>query len=93
MQLLFFVAVGAALLAVVFAMQNTSLITIQFFGWQFDGSLALVLLVVFALGFLTSFLLSLPAMMKRTWTIRHQQRKIEELEAQHKTATQVSDPS
>jgi len=93
MQLLFFVAVGAALLAVVFAVQNTSLVTVQFFSWQFDGSLALILLVAFALGFLTSFLLSLPAMMKRTWTIRQQQRKLEALEAQTKNATHISDPS
>jgi len=80
MQLFLIVATIMAILAVAFALQNTVPITVSFLLWQFEGSLALVLLATLALGVLMSLLVSTPAMIKRKRTISNQKKKIQELE-------------
>ena len=74
------VALGLAILTVVFALQNTIPVGVTFLVWKFEGSLALVLMLTFALGVLVSLLLSIPAIVKRRSAIANQTRKIEELE-------------
>jgi len=81
MQIFLFIALFIAVLAVVFAVQNTAPALVSFFVWEFNGSLALVLLVSLAVGALISFFFSLPANIKTRWTIRQQRKKINELEA------------
>jgi hypothetical protein len=49
--------------------------------WQFQGSLALSLLVALAAGALASFFASLPAIIRGRLTLRSQRKKITELEA------------
>ena len=80
MQLFLIVALGLAVLTVVFALQNPIPVSVAFFGWGFEGSLALVLLLTFALGVLVSFLISIPAILKRRSAVSNQQKKIDELE-------------
>jgi putative membrane protein len=81
MQIFLFFALFIAVLAVVFAVQNTASTIVSFFIWKFNGSLALVLLVSLAAGALISFFFSLPTNIKTRWTIRQQRRKMNELEA------------
>jgi uncharacterized integral membrane protein len=45
---------------VIFALQNVDVVTLKFFSWQFDGSLALIVLVAAAMGVITSLLIVLP---------------------------------
>ena len=52
------ILLGAA--AVVFALQNTAVITISFFTSHLEGSLALILLVSVAVGIVISLLIVLP---------------------------------
>ena len=52
------IVLGAA--AVIFALQNVTVVTLSFFSWHFDGSLALILLVAVAVGILISLLIVLP---------------------------------
>ncbi|MDP6776078.1 MAG: LapA family protein [Candidatus Latescibacteria bacterium] len=73
MQIYLIIALVVAILSVVFAVQNTAPVTVSLLGWKFESSLALVLLVTFALGVVTSLLVSIPAMVKR------RRRKIREL--------------
>ena len=80
MQLFLIVALGLAILTVIFALQNPIPVSVAFFGWEFEGSLALVLLLTFALGVLVSFLISIPAILKRRSGVSTQTKKIEELE-------------
>lgn len=47
-------------LSVVFALQNIAVITVTFFSWQFQGSLALILLMAVGMGIVISLLLVLP---------------------------------
>ncbi len=58
---------GAA--AIIFALQNISPVTVAFFDWQFEGSLALILMLAMGVGILVSFLLALPDMMKKSFHI------------------------
>ena len=46
--------------SIVFALQNIVVVTLTFFSWQFQGSLALVLLLAVAMGIVISLLIVLP---------------------------------
>jgi len=80
MQLQLIVAIIVAILAVIFALQNSVPITVSFLGWKFESSLALVLLITLALGILTSLLFSIPSMIKRKRMISNQDKKIQKLQ-------------
>lgn len=80
MAIFFFVAFLIALFTAAFAWQNPGVVTLKFFKWHFDGSLAFVCLAIFALGFLANFLLSMASVFRYRWTIYNQKKKIKELE-------------
>jgi uncharacterized integral membrane protein len=80
MQSFLIAALGLAILTVIFALQNAIPVGVTFLVWKFEGSLALVLMLTFALGVLVSSLVSIPAMVKRRSAISNQKKKIEELE-------------
>ncbi len=82
MLIFILIALIIAIIAVIFALQNAITITVSFFIWQFDGSLALILLLTLALGFLISFFSTLPALIRRSWTIAGQKRKLAAIEKQ-----------
>ena len=81
MQLQLIVAIIVAILAVVFALQNTVPIIVSFLTWRFESSLALVLLITVALGVIMSLLVSVPSKIKRIKLISSQKKKIQELES------------
>lgn len=81
MQLSLIFALIIALLAVIFSVQNTEPVTINFLFWTFQGSLALILMITLATGVIVGFLTSSPSMLKSRSTISTQKKKIAELEA------------
>lgn len=66
--------------AVAFSLQNSEPITINFFSWTFQGSLAIVLLTALACGVVLSVIASLPSFIKKSRLIAQQQRTIAQLE-------------
>jgi uncharacterized integral membrane protein len=80
MQGFLIVALAIALVTVVFSLQNTSYVVVNFLFWKVQGSLALVLLVTFTLGAAASFLLSLPYRVRTGRTIARQNKTIQELQ-------------
>ena len=80
MQIFLFFALIIAVLAVFFALQNSDPATVKFAVWEFNSSLAFVLLLAMLAGALISFLFSLPSNMKARWTIRQQRKKLGEYE-------------
>lgn len=80
MQAFLILALLTALVAVVFAVQNTTRVTVDVFAWQVQGSLALVLLVTLAVGVGIGILGSLPTLIRRSWKISSQNKRINELE-------------
>ena len=65
MRLFVISALVVAFLAILFALQNTNLVTIQFFIWNYRQSLALVLLGTLAIGVVIGLLVSFPAILRR----------------------------
>jgi uncharacterized integral membrane protein len=78
---MFFAAMLAAIISVVFAMQNNVPVTVTFLFWRFDSSLAMVLLLALALGATTVALLAAPSSLRRKWQLGRQKKHIAELEA------------
>ncbi|MGB6121797.1 MAG: LapA family protein [Bacteroidota bacterium] len=92
MQIFLLVSLLIAALAVVFALQNTEMITVNFLFWSFQGSLALVLLTALATGAVASSFASLPSLFKANWTIGSQKKVIEELEGRIAELTPQIEP-
>ena len=65
MQLYLIIALIIAILSVVFAFQNAGPVEVNVLGWKFESSLALVLLLSFALGVFVSLLVSIAAGIRR----------------------------
>lgn len=72
------VALILAILVVVFALQNTAVILVTFLVWKLEGSLALVLLLAFALGVIVSLLVLLPRIIKKDFMVSGQKKKTDE---------------
>ncbi len=80
MQILIILALLIALIAVIFALQNTALVTVSFLVWKFDGSLALVVLLALLTGVLISILASTPSIIKNRLGTSGRNKKIKDLE-------------
>ncbi len=70
-----------AVVAVLFAAQNSSIVTVQFLSYFFQQSLGVVILVGFVSGILASLLGYLPSFLRGHWRIRRYNRQISELES------------
>jgi len=70
-----------AIVAVFFALENTAIITVSFFGYGFSGSLALFLLAAVGLGLLLGVLLMTPGRIKSSLSNRRHRKKISTLES------------
>ena len=88
MVLLVIIGLIMAIVAVLFALQNAALVTINFGIWELEQSLAVVLIGTLGLGIIISTLLSLPTIFKRGWQNSQQQQKIESLQRQLKAKNQ-----
>ncbi|MHB8133624.1 MAG: LapA family protein [Anaerolineaceae bacterium] len=64
MQVFLVFALLISLFAVVFAVQNTAIVTVSFLMWDFNNSLAVVILLTVFTGVLISILMSLPGWIK-----------------------------
>lgn len=79
-----------AILAVLFAFQNAAVVTINLGVWQWEQSLAIVLIVTLGLGIIISILLSLPTILKRGWQNSQQKSQIAELRAKLRSTNQAT---
>lgn len=73
-------ALAIAILAVIFALQNTAAVTLSLFVWQVSGSLSLVVLVTLVIGVLIGWLFATPSLIKSTFQGSDQRKRISELE-------------
>jgi lipopolysaccharide assembly protein A len=81
--MLFFLIIGLLLgaVAVIFALQNITTISVTFFTWQVDGSLALILMLAIVAGVLISILVSIPEVIRthmRISGLKKQNKKLED---------------
>lgn len=73
-------AVIFAILAVIFASQNTAAVTITFYGYSLDGSLASIILLSVGCGLIIGVLIMTPGAIKRGLELRSERRKMGGLE-------------
>jgi uncharacterized integral membrane protein len=69
-----------AVVAVVFALQNTITVTISFLAWKVTGSLSLVLLVTLAIGAVIGLLVLAPSAIKNSIAVSGHRKRIGSLE-------------
>jgi len=84
-------ALVIAIVAVIFALQNTAGVTISFLVWKVTGSLSLVLLVTLAIGVVIGVLFLLPSAIKTSLQASGQRKQLSLLEkelAEQKAAVQ-----
>ena len=77
-----------AVVAVVFALENTEIVTVSFLNLQITESLALIFLGAVALGILIGVLLMIPSAVKRSLALSGEKRKLKGAEKEldkHKT--------
>lgn len=76
-----FIGILIIILAVVlFSLDNSKSITIDFWIWQIESNLSLVLIVSVFFGALCSFIFSLPYRSKKRKSIKSRDKKIKKLE-------------
>ncbi len=73
-------ALVIAVIAVIFALQNTITVTVSFLAWKVIGSLSLVLLVTLAIGALIGLLVLAPSAIKNTIAVSSHRKRIGLLE-------------
>ena len=69
-----------AVIAVIFALQNTATVTIAFFTWHITGSLSLVLLITLAIGVVIGLLVLAPSAIKNSFAASGHLKRIGSLE-------------
>jgi uncharacterized integral membrane protein len=74
------VAVAVTILAVFFASYNTTLMTVNLFGYSVQGTVGFIMVVTLGLGVLVGVLLMLPSVITRSWALMRHKRKLQELQ-------------
>ena len=80
MRFFIVLALLIALAIVLFALQNSTIVTVSFLSFHYNGSLALILIVVFTLGLLAGILISIPPLLRKHSDLREQKRRVKQLE-------------
>lgn len=80
MHIVRFFALFLALLLLIFAVQNSDVVSIDFIHWEFRGSLAFVLVLSFIAGVLTGVFSLLPVLWKKMKDGRNSRKRVSELE-------------
>lgn len=86
MQFFLFLALLISIVLVLFAVQNATIVTVSFLTFHFEGSLAFILVMVFAAGFFSGILMSMPSLLRKGSALRKQNKQIKQLEEGMKTA-------
>ncbi|OAG27962.1 LapA family protein [Thermodesulfatator autotrophicus] len=89
MEIYLILAAVLGIFIAVFAIQNAAPVTVKFLVWQFESSLAVLIILAMLAGMLLVFLISLPGRLKRRKELFDKQRKIRELEKKLAELTQT----
>ena len=79
MQLMLILGILFAVVAVIFALQNSAVVTVTLGLWQFESSLAITLLLCLGIGALIAGLVTSPSLIGATWTSSRLKKEVDEL--------------
>lgn len=88
MQIFLIFSLIIAFVAVIFAVQNNSVVPIRFLIWETEGSLALILFIALVAGALITYLATTPTQIRQRMRISNQRKELTELETQLKISNQ-----
>ncbi len=74
--------VVVTIVAVMFSLENTTLVRVSFFGYPVDGAIGLFMLIALGLGLLLGILLMIPPLLGRSWALELHKRRLAKLEEQ-----------
>ena len=74
------IAVVLIIVAVFFASYNQTMVAVNFFGYQVQGTVGLLMVVALGLGVLLGVLSMLPSVISRSWALMRHKRKLQELQ-------------
>ncbi len=83
MQLQLIAALIIVFLIVMFAVQNAVAVSVIFFLWRIDASLAMVIAACFGLGALIGALVTVPTMLRERISISRLRKQVETLRAEN----------
>lgn len=94
MDFFLYLALVITIVLAIFAYQNTALVTLSFYTWEFSNSLAFVVATAFGIGILTGLFLTLPGRVRRARQRRALLKKLAKAErtAQKRQATRYDVP-
>jgi len=90
MIILFILGLILGGVAVVFALQNIAMVTVSFFSWSIQGSLAVILLTSIISGILICLLIVLPGAIQATFRARNLRKEIVRLEEELKKQKELT---
>ena len=70
----------AVILAVMIALENTTMVQVTFFGYAVQGAVGIFMLVALGVGVVLGILLMVPSLIGRSLTVMQGKRKIAQLE-------------
>ena len=70
----------AVILAVMIALENTTVVQVTFFGYAVQGAIGIFMLIALGVGVVLGILLMVPSLIGRSWTAMQSKRKIAQLE-------------
>jgi lipopolysaccharide assembly protein A len=80
MFILFIFGLIIGAIAIIFALQNVAVIAVTFFTWQFEASLALIILLAVLIGAIIGALLTIPGAIRNYFQFERLARRNRELE-------------
>ncbi len=83
MQLQLIVALVILFLIVIFAVQNAVSVSVVFFLWRIEASLAVVIATCFSLGALIGALVAIPRVLRERLSVSRLRKQVEALQAEN----------
>jgi putative membrane protein len=83
MQLLLILGIAFAAIAIMFALQNSAVVTVTLGLWQFESSLAITLLICLGIGVLITALVTTPSIVGLNWTNSRLQKEVSRQQEQN----------
>lgn len=80
MNRIYIVTIILLVLALIFAIQNVTPISLHFLFWSFQGSLALVAILLFVVGFFSGWLLEARAVWIKSTQLKNVQKQLDDLQ-------------
>jgi lipopolysaccharide assembly protein A len=89
----FIIGIIVAVIAIIFALSNAVPVSVSFLVWEFEASLAIILLIAFLVGVLVALIMLVPTMWRKSRHISKQSKMVDELQKKRELAVAEMAPA